>query len=355
MRDIRIQLLIVFMMMLAACEKPEVSGLLTLEVPKYVEKGLALSDISESVIKISLENHEDALITSIKEVVTIDSHFVVITYDSRILIFDKDGTFVKALGNKGDGPGEYRFVSAFAKDEDSRKFYVISSKKILVYSFDFQLVDEFTLDYYISNLSVQNNNIYVVSYAYEIPEDEGYATEASLYILDKTFTSLDTVPLRRIVRKDRQASRLGYEKFISTDGTDTYIYAPVATNEEFLRDTIFQLAANKKIPFAKLRFAEPHIDEKGIKKYWIANIFSTANYLGSHYFTNGNDIHFFLYNRNTLKGFNFKGGPLDDEGDAVVLNLLDARTDTFYYVKADTYANAANEEQNPIIGIVKLK
>ncbi|GHB29774.1 hypothetical protein GCM10008106_08270 [Mongoliitalea lutea] len=342
-------------MLLASCKKAEVSGLLTIDVTKNTEKELALSDISASVIKISLENHEDALITTIKEVVTIDSYFVVITYDSRILIFDQDGLFVNAVGKKGEGPGEHRFISAFAKDEDSRKFYVVSSKKVLVYSFDFQLIDEFTLDYYISNLSIQNNNIYVVSNAYEIPVEEGYATETSLYVLDKTFASLDTIPLRRVVRKDRQASILGYNKFISTDGLNTFIYAPVATNEGFLRDTIFQIAANTVVPYAKLRFAEPHVDEKGIKTYWIANIFSTANYLGAHYYKEANNIHFFLYDRNTSKRFNFKGGPLDDEGDVVVLNLLDASTDTFYYVKTDTYADVANEEQNPIIGIVKLK
>ena len=81
----------------------------------------------------------------------------------------------------------------------------------------------------------------------------------------------------------------------------------------------------------------------------------TANYLCSHYYKDGNDIYFFLYDRKTSKAYNFKGGPLDDEGDTVVLNLLDARSDTFYYVKSMGFTNSSMEEQNPVIGIVKLK
>lgn len=330
-------------------------SLLTVEVPKETEKHTKLEEISDSVIKVTLENHEDAFITNVKEVVSVDSNFVVVTYDNRILIFDQSGKFVKVLGKQGDGPGEYRFLSAFAKDEGSRKLYVISSKKVLVYTFDFQLVDEFTLDFYVSNFSFQKDKIFVISYEYEIAVDDGFATETSMYILDTNFNILDTIPIRKVVRKDRQAGRLGYNKFISSDGFNSFIYAPVATNERFLRDTLFQLDTNRIIPYAKLRFAEPHLDERSIKRYFIANIFLTANYLGSHYYKDGNDIYFFLHNTKTSKAYNFKGGPLDDEGDAVVLNLLDASSDTFYYVKSSEFTNSSSEEQNPVIGIVRLK
>lgn len=342
-------------MLLTGCKNPEIVDLLTVEVPKKTEQRIELNEISDSIIKIALENHEDALITNIKDVVRVESYFAVITFDHRILIFDQRGKFFKALGRQGGGPGEYEFVTTFAVDEYSRKFYVVSLRKVLVYTFEFDLVDEFNLDFFVSFLSVHKDNIYVISYEYEIVVDGGFATETSLYILDNNFISLDTLPLRKVVRKDRKASLLGYDKFISTDGLDSFIYAPVATNESFLQDTVFQLEKNKIIPFAKLRFAEPHIDERGVKKYLIANIFLTSKYLGSHYYKDGNDIYFFLYNRKTSKAYNFKGGPLDDEGDTVVLNLLDASSDTFYYVKSIGFTNSSSEEQNPVIGIVKLK
>jgi hypothetical protein len=355
MKKTRISILIFLGFLLISCKELEITDLWTVEVPNKTNQGIELRSISDSITEITLENHEDALITNVKEVVRIDSYFVVITFDHRILIFEQSGKFFKVLGRQGDGPGEYRFVSAFGVDEDSRKFYIFSSMKVLVYTFDFQLVDEFKIDFFTRNLSFQKDNIYVISYEYEIPVDGGFATEASMYILDNKFNILDTIPIRRVVRKDRLVSWLGYNKFISTDGFDDFIYAPVATNERFLRDTVFQLDKNRIIPYAKLSFAEPHLDERGIKRYIIANIFLTANYLGSHYYKDGNDIYFFIYNRKTLKAYNFKGGPLDDEGDTVVLNILDAANDTFYYVKTDGFSNTSKEEQNPIIGIVKLK
>lgn len=342
-------------MLLIGCKNPETIGLLAVEVPKKTEKRIELNEISDSVIKIKLENHEDALITDVKEVVRIESYFVVITADYRILIFYQSGKFFKALGKQGDGPGEYEFVTAFAIDEDLRKFYIVSSRKVLVYTFEFQLVNEFNMDFFISFLSVHKDNIYVISYEYGIVVDGGFATETVMYILDVGFNILDRIPIRKVVRNDRTASLLGYDKFISTDGVNSFIYAPVATNEGFLRDTVFQLDKNRIIPYAKLRFAEPHLDERANKRYWIANIFLTAKYLGSYYYKDGNDIYFFLYNKKTSKAYNFKGGPLDDEGDTVVLNLLDARSDTFYYVKSIGFTNASSEEQNPTIGIVRLK
>jgi hypothetical protein len=352
---LKINILIFLGMVLIGCHNPETKGLFTIEVPNKTDQGIELNQISDSIVKIKLENHEDALITNVKEVVRIDSYFVVITIDHRILIFDQSGKFFKALGRQGDGPGEYKFVNAIGVDEDLRKFYIVSLRKVLVYTFEFNLVDEFTLDFFISNLSFDKNKIYVISYEYEIPVDGGFATETSIYILDKNFNGLDSIPIRRVVRKDRQAGLLGYSKYISTNGSDSFIYAPVATNEPFLRDTVFQLDNNRIIPYAKLRFAEPHLDERANKRYWIANIFLTPNYLGSHYYKDGNDIYFFLYNRKTSKAYNFKGGPLDDEGDTVVLNLLDASSDTFYYVKSIGFTNTSSEEQNPVIGIVRLK
>ncbi len=350
-----ISVLIFLGVLLMACKEPEITDLWTVEVTNETDHGVELNAISESVTKITLENHEDALITNVKEVLRIESYFVVITFDNRILIFDQSGKFFKVLGRQGGGPGEYEFVTAFALDEDLRKFYVVSLRKVLVYTFEFKLVDEFKLDFFVSFLSFHKDNIYVISYEYEIPVDGGFATETSMYILDKNFNGLDSIPIRRVVRKDRQAGLLGYSKYISTNGSDSFIYAPVATNERYLRDTVFQLDKNRIIPYAKLRFAEPHLDERGIKRYLIANIFMTANYLGSHYYKDGNDIYFFLYNRKTSKAYNFKGGPLDDEGDTVVLNLLDASSNTFYYVKTIGFTNSSEEEQNPVIGIVRLK
>lgn len=355
MKDYKIEILIFLGFLMMACKEPEITDLWTVEVPNKTNQGIELRSISDSITEIILENHEDALITNVKKVVRVESNFMVITFDNRIFIFDQVGKFVKVLGRQGGGPGEYKFVNAFGVDEDLRKFYIVSLRKVLVYTFEFELVDEFALDFFISNLSFEKDKIYVISYEYEIPVDGGFATETSMYILDKTFNGLDTIPIRKVVRKDRQASWLGYDNFITTDGFDSFVYAPVATNEHFLRDTVFQLDKDRIIPYAKLRFADPHLDERGIKRYMIANIFLTANYLGSHYYKGGNDIYFFLYNKETSQAYNFKGGPLDDEGDAIVLHLLDPANDTFYYVKTDGFSNTSKEEQNPVIGIVKLK
>lgn len=355
MKHLNVFVSILLGVVLVGCNNREIVGLLTFEVPVKTERRIHLNEISESVIKIRLENHEDALITNIKDIVMIDSYFAVITVDHRIFIFTQSGKFYKSLGKQGDGPGEYVFVTGFAVNEDSKKFFVVSLNKVLVYNFEFDLVHEFDLDFFVEFMTVHQGKIYAISYEYGIVVDSGFATETSMYILNDNFQCLDTIPIRKIVRKDRQASMLGYGKFLSTDGSESFIYAPVATNESILRDTVFRVDKNGIVPYAKLGFGEPHLDRRGMKRYWIANIFLTANYVGSHYYKDGDKIHFFLYDRKTSNTYNFREGPLDDEGDAVVLNLLDGSSDKFYYVKSIGFKDSSSEEQNPLIGIVKLK
>ena len=63
----------------------------------------------------------------------------------------------------------------------------------------------------------------------------------------------------------------------------------------------------------------------------------------------------FLYDKKNKRGYNLSEGLIDDDGEPVFLRPLDLDRDVFYYIKKAEYIESSIEEQNPEIGIVKLK
>jgi len=328
--------------------------LLSIDVPKRLDDNIQLSALSDSVYVIKLETNEGAFITNVNDVFIFKEDLVIVTLDGRVLIFGPKGEFKQVLGKKGEGPGEYKYVSSFSIDEELDLLYIVSSRKVLVYSSEFEFLKEYNLNFFIDYITLINGGLYAVSQEYGNVVEEGYANETILYSLSSDFEIIDTLPLRKVVMKKKVASVLGYKHFLGTNGIHSFIYAPVTTNEEILRDTLYQLEGNQILPYAKLNFPKPHHDEKGIKQYWIANIVNASNFLFTYYFKKDNPLIIFLYDKRTEKGYNTVGF-LDNEGDPVFLRPLDLANDIFYYVKKVEYVDKSTEEENPMIGIVKLK
>lgn len=105
----------------------------------------------------------------------------------------------------------------------------------------------------------------------------------------------------------------------------------------------------------KLVFERPQsLNQQGYQTMLINNINNAASYIICEYDQDWERM-MFLYDKKRSKGYNLKGGLVDDEGDVVLLRPLDLAKDTFYYVKEAKFSNSNVEETNPVIGIVKLK
>jgi len=64
-----------------------------------------------------------------------------------MLIFNKDGSFYKKIGNNGRGPGEYYSINSFAIDYENRLIYILDAgraAKVMVYKFNGDFIYEFS-------------------------------------------------------------------------------------------------------------------------------------------------------------------------------------------------------------------
>jgi len=342
-----------------ACNEKAKSVLIEINVPNKGNTEVTLNDIAESIQLIQLETRPDAFISRINEVYLHQNKLYVWYYFQKILVFNLDGKFLGALGKQGDGPGEYRSVSAMAIDGSSGEIFLFAYNKFMRYSPEHELLEEKRIDSSLDSgfdfFRILGRERFGISQEYGNVVEGGFANETKLYRFDKAMAVLDTLPLRKVIMEKKIATALGYTDYISSFDGKHFIYTPVTTNESYLRDTLYQLWDMQLRPFAKLNFPKPHLNEKGFKKYYIANIVHTANYISSHFYDFDNSLHQFVHHIESGQGYLVKDGFLDEDGARLSLRVLSAEEDLFYFVKPAAYESGAQEEANPVIGLVKLK
>lgn len=96
-----------------------------IDIPLAIEhqKDIPLSEIAESIIYIPLETNPDGLLGYVTKVV-FTSSAIYVSDPNRILKFTPDGKFIRQIGNKGNGPGEYNGVSDFCVAENQSSLFI---------------------------------------------------------------------------------------------------------------------------------------------------------------------------------------------------------------------------------------
>lgn len=340
---------------LLSCQSHDESNLLLIHVPNEFGDNVTMRDLADSIRLVELETQQASLVSSISEVVYDGKNLIISTLEGKVMVFDLAGNFIQSLGKQGDGPGEHRYVSSIAVEKTSGKIYLVGRGKILVYSSEYQLVDEIKLDFHLNYFKPMGRTNLGISNEYGRAVENGFVNETKLLWLDSKMDPFDTISLRAAFVEKQVASSLGYKDYVSIIDDKLYLYTPVATNEEILRDTLFQLSEKQLIPFAKLNFHKPHVNEKGIKRYWIACIVNTYSYISAVYYDDKNEVINLIHSKAKVQSWVFKKGILDHTGTPVLLRPLIPEQDVFYYVKKFEFSGQKVEEKNPTIGIVKLK
>lgn len=349
------RILPLFLLLVLACkEKPAVDSSL-LFVPKEAHTPVRLSELGNLKHKIQLETKEDVYLRFVFEVKIIGDRLLVFSA-RRISIFDLEGNFIQNLGNRGDGPGEYRSVDSFAIDGETGNIYLSAYNKLLVYDAAFELIEEKKLDYHLNYLKVVEGQLWVVSeeIAVEIGEGE-IANLTNIYKLDKEYRITDTIPFRSIRMDQKRIGGYPSKHWISDIGGENFMFMPVLTPENLLRDTLYRIEGNTIKPAVRFQFERPQsLDENDYQTLLLYNIVNSKSYYLLEYDQDWKRF-MFLYDKKAQKGYNLSEGLIDEAGDAVFLRPLDLNQDLFYYIKKVEFEDKSIEEQNPLIGIVKLK
>ena len=97
-----------------------------------------LSSLYKGVKTILLETNESCLIGRMNKIRVFDQYLLILDRHiaKSLYIFDKEGRFLKKIGNVGGGPGEYVEPSDFTIDKDNKIIYVLDGRSNRINKYD---------------------------------------------------------------------------------------------------------------------------------------------------------------------------------------------------------------------------
>jgi hypothetical protein len=100
------------------------------------QKEIGLKEIAKNIEYIALEYKPEAAIGSIGEIIATEKYLFVA--GKEVFQFSRTGEFIRKIGKQGKGPGEYPVVVDLSVDEQNQKIYILAAmtNQILVYDFN---------------------------------------------------------------------------------------------------------------------------------------------------------------------------------------------------------------------------
>jgi hypothetical protein len=98
---------------------------------------------------IKLETTDDCLLGFFDQIIS-TKNLLLILYDDKVFVFDKNGFYITQINRKGQGPSEYFGIESFFVNEKDNTICLIdgSSQKVLFFSLDnFQFISEIKMPF----------------------------------------------------------------------------------------------------------------------------------------------------------------------------------------------------------------
>jgi len=99
------------------------------------EQQMFVSEIADSIEYIELKTPDDIVITRIWKIIQVDE-YLIIHARWYVYLFHKNGQFIRQIGARGQGPGEYSNVTTIDFDRKRREIVISNSPQFLFYDLE---------------------------------------------------------------------------------------------------------------------------------------------------------------------------------------------------------------------------
>jgi hypothetical protein len=357
-----ILLLFAFGLLLASCKSSTSSEspyLIDLETGITNISSVPLSSIGNKLEYIPLETDTACLIQTITNAFLTDSFIFVSDYD-KLLKFDNRGNFLKQIGTKGRGPGEYPSLGNFLVDEVNKEIFVLSERIVLVFDFEGNFKRDFNIDSPCRQF-ILNKDKELIFHPFNIA-NPGIDTAYSWFITDRT----------GVIRTKLVNTLKRINNALIVPVSPLYLYDETPHLMEFGVDTLYNYVSNEKIPYAifnpgKLKFPpDPTMAEvpEINGKIWINEIRETRKlFFVNLWWDLSDSISNCIYDKSSKSFSILKNGAFDNDIDGglafwpkKVINetLFLDYADAFKLIKFAKKAHPnINEQSTPFFDVVK--
>lgn len=129
----------------------------------YPDSLLTVSSIFESVDTIYLENDSAESTIGMVQDIKLSDDLIFIRSSYGLFVFNYEGKFIRRIGNKGRGPGEYLSLSKFDILKSKREVSIIDFdlNRVLVYSYEGEFLRKFDFEDFVHDFAVLPNGNYL--------------------------------------------------------------------------------------------------------------------------------------------------------------------------------------------------
>ena len=159
---------------LCACHKSKKThGYPTLEASLEIED-VSIMELFDSIEAIPLETNDSSLLIWPDKILYWNGHYGI--FDSKnpaLFVFDKTGTFVRKIGNRGEGPEEYTEIYDVIQNKEEKEIYMLSPfGEIVVYSTDGKFIRRIQLPQKTNYQSFESFSDYFITWTLPSGEEE---------------------------------------------------------------------------------------------------------------------------------------------------------------------------------------
>ena len=376
--------------LLYSCSGVTNGDLIELSVDINQDILLSLSELTEEITVIELELTDNSIINpdQIRKILLCDS-LVIIAESDQMLIFNIDGKFVRPIGSKGQGPGEYILIQGFTLDKKTKTIYIINDRsQIIGYDLNGQFVKEFTIRHLNGGMGGQivgieyfNNELLL--FVESIIETQIEANEtlkcyhSVIYKINDEMQFIDSCFVRDDYFLNANFTKGRLDEYLTYNESAVFLYYPELSSfyinsipslsqrigpvERVLCDTLYRFEHNQLIPELKLKFTRNGRDFNGDKNILLKKIYRSSRYIFAMYSTAINQDLTFFFCHDTKTGINYNSVKYKDDSNNIEelvgnrsIRPMSNNTELFYYWHTHMNPNDL-EEPNPTIYIGKLK
>jgi len=275
--------------------KPENKELIKFDPTTLTENEISLTEIADDIKYIPLDNKYPLGRIS-DRIIFINNSIYLTAENVGVLVFNKEGTRLRKIGNIGRGPGEYLYSSVFTVDEKTETIYIHDRGDIIkVFSHTGGYLRSFSLKEYghVDAIESYNSKLFAFySNQYENTEYE--------------WIVFDTLG-NQIKKKERNTPEFAGN---ALGIAGTYKHENVLTYWNNYSDTVFSILPdlNQKPSFiispGRHRLPKSRITPETMSDYmWFKYIYETSRYIVINYFYPLKKYSFVLIDKDNNKSF----------------------------------------------------
>ena len=293
------------------------------EIDNIIQSGL--SEVGSSITYIPLQTTSESLIGGIGKIILTDS-YIATGYDP-IFLFDTSGRFIRQIGKRGQGPGEYTILGNYCFSIDGKKIYLLDSRSnCLEYNVEGKFLSSYQINSRPNKLLAIKENLFV----FNSPNSSRDTIQHNLFLSDLQ---------NNILRAYKNHHKATYMRGILVPaGNQFYSYQGMIRYKAtgLGADTLFTVTEDEMKPYALFHLGTkqlpeeielPNVSEGWVNmeallsqmghggKYYVRDIFEDVNNL----YLNLSDMNKNLYcyynkSSNTVKVIGNQGFQNDIDG-----------------------------------------